>query len=216
VDEHSSLRVRRHVVSSVATTFAVVIGLLLMSLADGAPLNLVRPEHVIDLGAGARANHQGDGIALTPQTLARRAASVVPAIAPSSVRHATPPTTAMIVADLVAVEHPNPPTTPPTTEAPPVDPRDGSGQSGRDLDGVRAAHRAHVPHTAHIPQLEKHVAHAAHVKHAAHRKHREHVTRVKPVEPENAKPEPAKPESEVARPTHQPYRGRRSSTSSRA
>ena len=209
MDEHSSLRVRRHVVSSVVMTFAVVIGLLLMSLADGAPFNFVRPEHVVDLGAGALPNHQGDGNALTPQTLARRAASAVAATAPSSVLRATPPTTAMIVADLVAAETPNPPTTPPTTEAPAVDPRDGSGQSGGDLDGVRAAHRAHVPHVAHIPQLDKHVAHVPHVKHAAHPKHRKHVTRVKPAEPELVQPEP-----EVAPPTHQPYRGRRSSTSS--
>ena len=209
MDEHSSLRVRRHVVSSVVMTFAVVIGLLLMSLADGAPFNFVRPEHVVDLGAGARVNHQGDGNALTPETLARRAASVVTAVSPTSGSRDTPPTTTMLVADLVAVETPNPPTTPSTTEAPAVDPRDGSGQSGRDLDGVRAAHRAHVPHQAHIPQLDVHVEHVPHVRHVAHAPHRKHVPRVTRVMP-------VKGAVEDAHSTHRAYAGPRSSTSSRS
>jgi hypothetical protein len=178
VDEHSSLRVRRHVISSVVTISAVVIGLLLMSLADGAPLNFVRPEHVVDLGVGARANHQGDGNALTPESLERHAADTADVAPPSTAPPATTPTTALLIADRVASEppdRPTPATTPPTTAAPVVDPRDGSGRSDGDTDGVRTAHRAHVPHIAHVPQLEAHVAHVAHVRHRRHIKHPAHA-----------------------------------------
>jgi hypothetical protein len=147
-----------------------------MSLADGAPFRFVRPERVIDLGAGARPNHQGDGNALTPESVAGRVVATTP---PPSAAPATTPTTAMLVADLVAMETPNPstylPTTPPPTTAPVVDPRDGSGRGDRDTSGVRAADRAHVPHQAHVPRLEIHrkqVEHRAH----AHRKHPEHVS----------------------------------------
>jgi len=176
-------------------TCAVVLGLLLMSLADGSPLNFVRPERVVDLGAGAQPNHQGDGIGLTPESLTRRAANAATETPPSSAAPATTPTTAMLVAELVSLQTPNAPTTPPTTAAPAVDPRNGSGQSDREPTGVRAAHRAHVPHTPQLDVHVKHVAHVAHVKHVAHAPHRMHPT-------------------DVTSPTHYPRPGRRSSTSS--
>ena len=67
-----------------------------MSLADGGPFNFVRPEHVVDLGTGARANHQGDGNASDdPRTLARRAASVATAVSPTSEPRRHAPTTAI-------------------------------------------------------------------------------------------------------------------------
>jgi hypothetical protein len=167
-----------------------------MSLADGAPFRFVRPERVIDLGAGARPNHQGDGNALTPESLTGRVAATTP---PPPAAPATTPTTAMLVADLVARETPTPstdlPTTPPTTAAPVVDPRNGSGRGDRDTTGVRAAHRAHVPHQAHIPKLDIHRKHVKHLAHAPHRKH--------PEQPEH-----------VSAPKHHVPPGRRSSTSS--
>jgi hypothetical protein len=176
VDERSGLRVRRHAISSVVTTCAVVIGLLLMSLADGAPFRFVRPERVTDLGAGALPNHQGDGNALTPESLARRATA---ATTPPSAAPATTPTTAMLVADLLALRAPTSstvlPPTPPTPPTTVVDPRDGSGRGDRGTTGVRAARRAHGPHQAHIPQLDNHGEHVKHLAHAPHRKHPEHV-----------------------------------------
>ena len=119
-------------------------------------------------------NHQGDGNALTPESLARRAAAHDPAAARRAgarlrprhrPRHRPPPCSSPTWSRL---QTPTPstdlPVTPPTTSAPVVDPRDGrdgSGRGDRDPTGVRAAQRAHVPHQAHIPQLEIHGLHLA-------------------------------------------------------
>jgi hypothetical protein len=170
---------RRHRwLSPIATALAVVIGIVLMSLADGGPGSLIPPERVFHFGASAPVHHQGEGNALTPQNLnpPRRTSKhvVAPPSAPPSPTPSRTPTTELLVA-----AHPVT-ATPPTTVAPTETVASANSDGALEIVAalVRILDQLTVPQgstkSAHV-----HAAHRRHRPHHAHQPHDPHVTRLK-------------------------------------
>jgi hypothetical protein len=163
---------RRRWLSPVGTALAVVIGIILMSLANANPGSLLPPaEHVFRFGSSAPVHHQGQGNALTPENLNPTRATSKPA-SPTTIPSRTPTTELLVAAHPVtAAPAASATVAPAAVNAAPLE---IVGALIRVLDqlsltqsrppassahaAIRAKHRAHRPHKPspkHHPHVKR-------------------------------------------------------------